>query len=78
MLGGGTTKTTQDSKEDCTMCRIIGGAGLLGASWYVFTGVRHQHPKARGPVFLFAGGLGYIGLARLAQWPPFDRKVNSV
>lgn len=72
-------KQISRQRKDCKGCRILGGLGLIGASWYVFTGIRNQHPQARPLVILFAAGLGYCGVARFAQWPPFDDqgKIDS-
>ncbi|KAK3882713.1 hypothetical protein Pcinc_012919 [Petrolisthes cinctipes] len=65
--------------SDCLGCRLVGGGGLMGASFYVaYQGSRNTNTRGRLFTYLFAGALGGVGITRLFRLPPFDKKHQKI
>jgi len=61
--------------NDCLPCRLASGFGVIGIGGYVYSQAKHR-PAGIGRNLIVSTALvtGYIGVARLAQIFPFDKK----
>ncbi|XP_044304414.1 distal membrane-arm assembly complex protein 1 [Varanus komodoensis] len=48
---GGVAAPPGPRKSSCWSCRVLGGAGLMGAAWWVYLGPRRFMQQGHPPTF---------------------------
>ncbi|XP_037041259.1 uncharacterized protein LOC119077983 [Bradysia coprophila] len=61
--------------NDCLPCRLVSGFGIIGIGGYIYSQAKHR-PAGVGRNLIISTALvaSYIGVARLTQLYPFDKK----
>lgn len=57
--GGNLVSKRHDYGEDCSSCRLVSGAGMIGLSVYVLTAAKRQK-STFGRNFIYCASLGKL------------------